>query len=378
MGKLMTKQDFISKLAAAKRNDIVLLGDYINSATKTLFKCTKKTCGHEWHARPNNILTKHQGCPVCAGKKLIRDVNSAAVLRPDLIKYFVNPEDAYNVRPGSHKEVLLKCPECGSQKKMRMDRLYIQGFSCTECSDHISYPNRFIRSIMNQLRPELECLEYEWSDKWTNRRLYDAYFEYHGDKYVIEMQGLQHYMQTGWEEYKSLEEVRSIDCEKLNIAMQHDITPIIIDARESDFDFIFSNVENSLLGKLFDLSVIDKHKSMIDITSSFIKQVCEKYKNDKAGVIKELSNEFNLSEATITKYLKIGSKIGWCDYVPGTLNTTQVQVLNLKGDVLFCFDSIAACVRELGKIYNINFDSALISRACQKGYTHHGFYFKYI
>lgn len=48
----------------AHRN-IVLLEEYVNYHTKLLFR---HICGHEWKALPNNILTK-RGCPVCGGSK---------------------------------------------------------------------------------------------------------------------------------------------------------------------------------------------------------------------------------------------------------------------------------------------------------------------
>ena len=41
-----------------------LVGDYINTKTKTTFECDE---GHQWEAEPNNILNHGSGCPHCSG-----------------------------------------------------------------------------------------------------------------------------------------------------------------------------------------------------------------------------------------------------------------------------------------------------------------------
>ena len=47
---------------------LVLIGDYINAATKTTFRCDK---GHEWEASPDNVMNAGTGCPICAGNTLL-------------------------------------------------------------------------------------------------------------------------------------------------------------------------------------------------------------------------------------------------------------------------------------------------------------------
>ena len=52
---------------------VELIGDYIDSKTKTTFRCKQ---GHEWEARPAHILGGHKnGCPYCAGRaKLSKEI----------------------------------------------------------------------------------------------------------------------------------------------------------------------------------------------------------------------------------------------------------------------------------------------------------------
>lgn len=375
MAKLMTQQEFIDQLLGKGRTDVVLLGDYINMATKTLFGCTKDGCRYEWLSKPNHI-TMGGGCPVCANKKLVSSINSVAVLRPDLVKYFVDPKDAYNIMPGSHKKVNLKCPDCGALKNMVMYNLSYEGFSCLECGSYISYPNRLIRSVMMQFKHEIDYLEYEWSEKWTQRQRYDAYFEKGSKKYVIEMQGSQHYT-GGWRDKRPLEEIQEKDAFKQEMAVAHGIIPIIIDSSKSDFDFIFENMKHSLLNNIFDLRSVDTVKCQNNITENIVKQVCEQFNYNSGIMIKDLAHSFNVSKETIIKYLKMGSKIGWCNYTSGDLSKTKVRVLDGDKNIILYYDSIAECARRLSEIYGVKFFGANISRACQKGYSCNGLYFKY-
>lgn len=344
-------------------------------ATSTLFGCTKEGCKYEWPARPNNI-SMGGGCPVCANKKLVSNINSVAVLRPDLIKYFVDPDDAYNIMLGSHKSVKLQCPDCGAKRNMIMYNLSYEGFSCSECSACISYPNRLIRSIMNQFQSEIEYLEYEWSEKWTKRQRYDVYFEKNDKKYVIEMQGSQHYT-SGWNDKRTLEEIQKEDLFKKENAINHGIIPIIIDSRKSNFDFIFEGIKDSVLNDIFELEKVDIIKCQNDITANIVRQVCEQFRDTPGIMIKDLSSNFHVSKTTIMKYLKVGSKIGWCTYIAGDLYYAKVIVLDAFNNIIGRYDSISECARRLSEIYNIKFFSSNISRACQMGYSCNGLFFRY-
>ena len=55
----MTRASYIEKLSSANP-DVELLGEYVNSKTKTLFRCG--VCGQSWEARPYSVLQGH-GCP---------------------------------------------------------------------------------------------------------------------------------------------------------------------------------------------------------------------------------------------------------------------------------------------------------------------------
>lgn len=159
---LMTKTKFMEKMKKLGREDVILVGDYINTKTPTTFKCLNDDCGFEWTSTPNRVITG-QGYPYCHNKRIRPDKrNSAGAKRPDLLKFFVNPEDAFNIAPYSHKIVTLKCPDCENIKTSKMDTLTVLGFKCHYCiKSSISYPNRLIRSIFQQLSNKVDFLEYD-------------------------------------------------------------------------------------------------------------------------------------------------------------------------------------------------------------------------
>lgn len=378
MSRKKARQEFIDELKTIGRTDVILLGDYIDNKTKTLFKCTKKSCGYEWFAAPSVIQCAGHGCPLCSGKVLVPSKNSIAVLRPDLVQYFENPDDAWNISPNSHKYSNLKCPDCGTKREMITKDLSHRGFNCQVCGPNVSYPNRFIRALMKQLANNLECLEYEWSQEWTMGQLYDVYFKINSKEYVVEMQGGQHFTPI-WNKDITAEELAEKDLQKANLAIEYGIIPIAIDARESNADFIINNIYDSLLSKIFDLSVIDWGQCKEDAAKNIIKEICEYY-NDTHDTITNISKKYKFERHTITKYLKIGSEFGWCDYTFRMQHPSvskRVNVFDKEYNLLCSYNSMKNCARELSKIYDITFNSTNIKRACLSHKPYHDLFFEF-
>lgn len=316
------------------------------------------------------------------GRPNINDLNNVAAIRPDLIKYFINKEDAYKIMPNSHSEVHLCCPDCGAKRTMFMYNLSIQGFHCLECSTNISYPNRLIRSIMNQLCDELDELEYEWSKTWTNKKRYDAYFSKDNKEYVIEMQGEQHYG-AGWNRDVPLNQIVEKDRQKAELVTQHNIMPIIIDSRISDFDFIFNNIKSSILNEIFDLSVVDLDKCKKDIMKNIVKEVCNEYNNNQNIPIQLLVERYKLCRKTIRKYLMQGAKLGWCNYdacdsyKKSRDRLKKTVAYSLEHEYLGVYASLSLCAEKLTAIYNVNFFIGEISKACKSGKPYKNLLFEY-
>ena len=67
----------------------------------------------------------------CGGKFCIKGVNDVATTHPYLVKYFAKPEDAYTHTYASNKKCLIKCPDCGFEKWMTVNKLSSLGFICS-------------------------------------------------------------------------------------------------------------------------------------------------------------------------------------------------------------------------------------------------------
>lgn len=128
------------------------IGDIINN-TKILkqykinnikyYTCECMIDGYVFEVKESSIKKKSHRCPLCHGV-LIPGVNDVETLRPDLLIYFKNKEEARQITPFSNRTEIFVCPVCKKEKKMKMESLSIQGFSCNCCGDNISIPNKFM------------------------------------------------------------------------------------------------------------------------------------------------------------------------------------------------------------------------------------------
>lgn len=301
--------DFVNMVKNINPN-IEIISTYVRSSDT--IKCRCLIDGYEWDAWPSHLLRGH-GCPVCNGNKLFVGHNDIATIRPDLVKYFKCQDDAKIFTQYSNKYADLICPYCGYEKTMLVGHLSKTGFACPICSDGISYPNKFIRYFLRQL--PIENLECEYHSNWTKSYLYDTYFEYNGEKYIVEADGLQHFIDTS-SLWPSSDKTKQIDYIKTQLAIDNGVVVIRIDCRKSNMNFIKNNILNSCLAQIFDLSHIDWLLCENNARSSFVYEICSYYSKSKNKTLKEISDYFDLSKPTVSKYLHAGTEIGICNYTP--------------------------------------------------------------
>jgi hypothetical protein len=80
-----------------KDRKIIRIDDYINSRTKIKFKCLVD--GHEWYAKPSNVLNIKQGCPLC---KISKSENNVLSLIKEHVNYdtlFLHHKIIINEKP---------------------------------------------------------------------------------------------------------------------------------------------------------------------------------------------------------------------------------------------------------------------------------------
>ena len=299
------------------------------SKVKTYF-CECQKCFNKFEVKEKDLKSSNKCCPFCkcnlvmVGKPLFDE-------RKDLLKYFVNIEDAKSVSCGSGKKVSLKCPNCGNTKEVIVGNLVKHGFSCSICNDGISYPNKFIRNMLTQLNIDFIS---EKSFAWSNDKIYDQYIEKFN--MIIENHGLQHYKDS--KVFNTSAENQQInDKYKKSLALDNGIVLYVeLDCRKSEKNYIKNSVMNSIIPKVLSFSEEDVDWDMCDLfaTKTIINDVCNDWEN--VNSISELAEKYKLNIHTITSYLRKGEALGWCVFEEKSKKNRGKMTSDRTGSPIFC------------------------------------------
>lgn len=310
-----TTESFAQKVLNDTNGKFSLSSEYLGCRIPVTLTCND--CGMPKTILPYNINRAESGCAECIRISLIRPIVGETSLwdtRPDVASLLTNPNDGYLYKENSHQQTMFTCPICGKQKPYIISTVSIYGFSCDECSDGISYPNKFMRSVFNQLNIDFIP---EFNEEWLGKYKYDFYFELDNQKYCVEADGgMGHGYGTHCKSTKTLDELKGIDDYKDVLAAQHDIKVIRIDCNYCNNDrcsYIFNNILNSELTTLFDLSVVDALECDRYAITSLFKAVCDLWNNGTHNIY-DIAKEVNLHPTSITSYLKRSAKLGMTDY----------------------------------------------------------------
>ena len=313
----------------SKVKEYIKKDGHINRVTIKEYKCHCNKCNNDFWISEHALVGKSKlKCKYCTNQILKQGFNDIATLRPDLVPYFLNIADAKENFLYSEKKVYVKCPVCGNIKLIRIANLVNRGFSCSICSDNISYPNKFLLNLLLQLNI---CFEpekrFEWCHFLLNNEnkigIYDFYIP--SLNIIIEMDGGHHYRGN------NIDSKHMIDLQKNNLASENNIKIIRINCDYKDiksrFEFIKNNVVASLDG-IFNLENVD----WIDINkkscSNLLYEVCNQKNNNHNISNSELANLFHVHPNTIIRWLEIGRKIGLCNYTKKQVTTRQIICLN--------------------------------------------------
>lgn len=152
--------------------------------------------------------------------------------------------------------------------------------------------------------------DFESLPEWREDKRYDGYFYFNQEKYLIEMQGGQHYTKR----WGSLEGQQKNDLIKKTEAIEHEWNFIEIDCRISDFDYIKSNVANSIFGWIFNLDLLNWDK-VRENSEKIQLNKCVTYTTILQNFLEKLTELFKLSQCTVINYLSRGREIGWVNYL---------------------------------------------------------------
>ena len=291
------------------------------------YHCNK--CGNEDWIEESSLLISKCGCNRCCiggSNKKVDKTNCLATTHPELMKYLVNKEDGYKYSYGSGKKILCKCPDCGFEKEMIISNLtskYKNEFTCPKCGDGTSYPEKIMFNLLKQLNIKNIIPQYSKINTfWCDRYRYDFYFKYNNEKYIIETNGEQHYKDNKFK--KSVNEQINIDNIKKELAIKNGIKAenyIVIDCRYSKVEYIKNNILKSRLNDIFDLDNINWIEIDKQSQKSLVKEICDYWHlhndiNNEGLSTGDILKKFDCKKCSIIKYLKLGTKFGWCNYNP--------------------------------------------------------------
>lgn len=281
------------------------------------YQCLK--CGNiDWIVEGD--LKKNANCNVCSSRKTLKGVNDIATTHPHLCKYFVNQDDIYNYSHGSNKKILLKCPDCGYQKEMKICNFIRQGFSCDKCGNGISYPEKYMANILVQLNIKFITQLNHTIFDWCQNFKYDFYLPDYN--IIIETHGLQHYKNVGGV-YKTYEKEHENDLMKYGIAklneFEYNKNYFVIDCRKSTLEWMKEHITETL-GHIFDLSNIDWEKANLESQRSHMILACQLKRENQKLTTKEIvelvEKEIGVryGKGTISCWLNKGNELGLCYY----------------------------------------------------------------
>lgn len=154
MSKKLTKEIVNERI---KGRDIQLIDEYIDTQTKTGFKCGNQ---HYWLAEPASIM-RGRGCPICNGIRLTKEVVNDRIRDTgiELISEYINNET----------KSLFEC--CCGHKWLTKPAHLLSGNGCPKCSNRIPLSLEIVNArlssknivmisdyITNSTRSEFKCI----------------------------------------------------------------------------------------------------------------------------------------------------------------------------------------------------------------------------
>lgn len=259
-------------------------------------------------------LIDNSSCNVCCvpSRKILKGYNDLWTTHPDIAKLLKYPEYGYEISYGSNNKEIFICKNCNFEKNIKVADIINRGFACPQCSDGKSYPEKFVFNLLSQLN---FIFDYDQKFRWSQNKRYDFYLSKFN--LIIEVHGMQHYkigLENISQNIRTLDEEQENDKFKEELALKNRIKHyIVIDARYSEIEFIKNNIINSELAKLFNLTNIDWLKCHEYACNSLVKKACELWNNGICSTIK-IEAIMKVRYTTICHYLKMGAKLGWCNY----------------------------------------------------------------
>lgn len=339
--------ELASQWHPTKNGDLTPHDVTCGSDKQVWWKCSKNPL-HEWETSVSNRNRHLSDCPFCSGYTAWKGETDMWTTNPKLAGLLVNPEDGYKLGEFSNKKTNWKCPDCGEIiKDKKISDVNIDGLSCPKCSDGISYPEKFMYSL-------LSCLDIEFYKrvsykdfKWMGNKIYDFYIP--SLNAIIETHGEQHYKKAfNHSNARTLEEEQENDRVKRELALNNGITHYIeVDCRKSEMEYIKGSIMQSTLIDLLRLHSVDWDVVALNSEKSLVVKVSDIWNRGNETTI-SIANQLKLNQKTVIKYLTRANDMKISDY---TGKNKKVLQMSLNKEIIKQWSSLTVACNELGFVY---------------------------
>lgn len=314
MGKTLTNEEFLKKLED-KNIKYVPLEEYGGQYVKIKWQCCNNS-NHIFEVAPRTILSDKGGCPYCSHRKVFIGETDMWTTNPELASMLKNPDDGYRYFATGGQKVDWICPCCGLELNKTINNVNMYGLACPRCSDGISFSEKFVYELFNQL----DCdFIHDRTTDWSNGKRYDFYIPLMN--LIVETNGVQHYSSSFVRIHSETRNARTLDEELANdeykkqLALSNGIEHyIVLDCSKSDSDYIKASILDSELSVLFDLSNVDWHKCFNATNTSNV-VLCANLWNDGMKNTQDISDYTGIHISSVISNLKKAAKSGLCDFV---------------------------------------------------------------
>src|SRR5699024_10282195 len=219
--------------------------------------------------------------------------------------YIKDLNTCYNLTPQSNKSTICNCPHCGIEKTMRIQTLYIQGFSCPICSKGSMGEKQTQATLeASNLKIFEDYFPQKTFDglvsKKGNLLRYDFYIPEHN--ILIEVQEAQHYEEVKL--WGDLKETNYTDDLKRKYAKNNNYTLIEIDSRKGKLE----NIHSQLLQycPFLNKNIKDARKELHNIKNNRwdYKDIVDSYSDGQGESITSIGKRYNATQTTMRRILQ--------------------------------------------------------------------------
>jgi hypothetical protein len=356
----------------------------VNNKFIKKYKYTCNICGWtEGWMNEYRILNGNK-CSCCQGAIVVEGINDIPTTAPWMTKYFQGGYDEAKLyTQSSNHHIIPICSDCNSikHKSMPISNIYNRRSIGCNCGDAISYSEKIMHSILQQLNQQYIP---EYNPSWIKPKRFDFYLI--NQNIIIEMDGAFHKKYNGMTN-ETAEDTQLNDSQKDELAKREGVDVIRIDCFVPDIIFIKNNILKSRLSEHLAFEDVNWMKCDEYAQRNIIKDVCKRYDeyNESTKVIGEF---FKIAQGTVVNYLKKGNKLGWCVYDGKIASKNRARkrgdllskVVEVYKDGVFIeeYISTAELKRRSMQDFGVEFSSACISYVCNGRFSQHkGYVLKY-